>query len=272
MTSNWTRPLFTGRSLIAIATYNEIETLPCLIEEILHVLPAADVLVVDDNSPDGTGRWCEQRAASEPRLRSLHRPAKLGLGTATLAAFRFAIERGFEVVVTLDADGSHDPRHLPSILAAASQADVVIGSRYCDGGAIDGWPLGRRVVSKMVNAAGRSLLRLPVRDTSGAYRAYRVALLRELDLGQMRSPGYAFLEELLWHLARRGARFAEVPIAFRRRRGGRSKAGIREAIGKITTIGKLAGREALGRWRSREADESSPMISEDVACPTRQQH
>jgi dolichol-phosphate mannosyltransferase len=229
-----------SRTLIALATYNEIENLPLLVEEILRVLPDADVLVVDDNSPDGTGRWCDERAASEPRLRCLHRPTKQGLGSATLAAMRFAMERDYRVIATLDADWSHDPQFLPPLIAATERADVAVGSRYCRGGAIEGWPWRRRLASRCVNSLSRALLRLPVRDASGAFRAYRVAKLRELELESLRATGYAFLEEILWRLHRAGATFAEVPITFRQRRAGSSKINVREAASKLGTILALA--------------------------------
>lgn len=230
------------RTLVGLATYNEIENVSLLVDEILHELPDAMVLVVDDDSPDGTGRWCDERAGGEPRLRCLHRPSKLGLGSATLAAARIALDENFDVFVTLDADGSHDPRFLRALVQATENADVVIGSRYCEGGAIEGWPWHRRVLSRLVNAAGRRALRLPVQDTSGAFRAYRVAKLREIDFDQIASVGFAYLEELLWHLARAGATIAEVPITFRQRRAGRSKISLREAAGKIATISRLAWR------------------------------
>jgi dolichol-phosphate mannosyltransferase len=230
------------RILVALATYNELENLPRLVEEILHALPAADVLVVDDNSPDGTGRWCDDRVAAEPRLKCLHRPSKLGLGSATLAAIRFAIDHDYDIIVTLDADGSHDPRHLNELVHATDHADVAIGSRYCDGGEIEGWPWGRLVLSRFLNATSRLLLQLSVRDTSNAYRAYRIATLREVDLDCIQASGFAYLEELLWHLVRARARLVEIPITFHQRRAGRSKVNLREAAGKIITIGKLGLR------------------------------
>jgi dolichol-phosphate mannosyltransferase len=239
--------LTNARTLVALATYNEAENMPRLVEEILRALPNADILVVDDNSPDGTGRWCDERARAEPRLRCVHRPAKLGLGSAALAAARVAVDEHYDVFATLDADGSHDPRFLSDLVRAAANADVVIGSRYCPGGAIEGWPIGRRVVSRVVNAVGRRALRMPVRDTSGAFRAYRVAKLREIDLYGIEAAGFAYLEEILWRLARVGATFAEVPITFRQRQSGRSKANLAEAAGKIITIGKLAWRGLFAR-------------------------
>ena len=229
-----------ARTLVALATYNEIENLPSLVAEVLRVLPEADVLVVDDNSPDGTGKWCDEQSQVEPRLHCIHRSGKLGLGTATLAAARFAIERDYEIFVTLDADWSHDPKHLAELLSTLHNADVAIGSRYCSGGEIEGWPMSRRVMSRWVNGLTHLLLRLPVRDASGAFRAYRVAKLRDVRLNDIRATGYSYLEELLWHLHRAGATFAEVPITFRERRAGASKISFREAWGKLGTIIRLS--------------------------------
>jgi dolichol-phosphate mannosyltransferase len=228
------------RTLVALATYNEIENLPALIDEILRTLSSADVLVVDDNSPDGSGKWCDTRAAAEPRLTCLHRPGKQGLGSATLLALRHAIDRGYEVVATLDADWSHDPAHLPELVRATEHADVAIGSRYIHGGRVEGWPMHRRVVSRSINHLSRLLLRLPVHDSSGAFRAYRVEKLREVDLSRMQATGYAYLEELIWLLSRAGATFTEVPITFHQRRAGQSKINLREAAAKIAMLARLA--------------------------------
>jgi dolichol-phosphate mannosyltransferase len=231
------------RTLVALATSNEIENLPSLLGEIFRVLPDADVLVVDDNSPDGTGKWCDEEAAANPRIKCLHRSGKLGLGTATLLAARHAIEHDYEIFATLDADWSHDPKYLPDLISALGRVDVAIGSRYCPGGAIEGWPRRRRIASGCVNGLTRLFLRLPVRDASGAFRAYRVAKLREVRLDEIRAGGYAYLEELLWHLHRAGAAFAEVPITFRERRAGESKVSLGEAWGKLQTVLRLARRQ-----------------------------
>jgi dolichol-phosphate mannosyltransferase len=200
------------------------------------------VLVVDDNSPDGTGQWCDQRARTEPRLKCLHRTGKLGLGSATLAAVRFAIDQRYDVLVTMDADWSHDPVHLLDLVSQTSKADVVVGSRYVSDGRIEGWPLTRRLVSRTLNGVSCFLLRLPVHDASGAFRAYRVEQLAKLELDAVRATGYAYLEEILWHLKNSGATFAEMPIVFRDRRAGRSKANWREARGKIATLLRLVSR------------------------------
>lgn len=234
------------RVLVAVATYNERENLPSLIDAIRQALPEADVLIVDDNSPDGTGRWADDRAAADQRVTVLHRQGKLGLGSATFAAMRCAIQRGYEVVCTLDADWSHPPDRLPELVAGTGRADVAIGSRYVRGGQIEGWPVNRRIASRLVNAAARWLLRLPVRDASGAFRAYRVDRLREFDFDSMRNLGYAYLEEILWRLKRQGASFAEVPIVFTERRAGASKLNRSEAIAAGRMFLRLGASEWLG--------------------------
>jgi dolichol-phosphate mannosyltransferase len=227
------------RVLVALATYNEIDTLPSLVDEVQRVLPAADILIVDDNSPDGTGEWCNQRAITDARLKCLHRPDKLGLGSATLDAIRYALDGPYDVLVTMDADWSHDPQYLPALIEAVKSADVALGSRYCEQGAIEGWPVARRVMSRGMNWLSRFMLRLPVRDSSGAFRAYQLEALKRIDLGRIRSSGYSYLEEILWHLHRSGATLVEVPITFRERRAGRSKISAREAVDKVSTLLRL---------------------------------
>lgn len=239
-----------ARALIVLATYNEIDNLPQLVEQLLALrldagAPELDILVVDDNSPDGTGRWCDERAATESRLSCLHRPGKAGLGAAILAGLRHAIERRYAYVVTMDADFSHSPSAVPSLLAGMRDqgerpADVVIGSRYVAGGRIENWPTRRRWMSRAVNAYARLLLRLPVRDCSGGFRCYRTSCLSQLDFAAIRARGYAFLEELLWHLYVRGARLVEVPITFVDRERGASKINSREAVAALWTMLRLA--------------------------------
>jgi dolichol-phosphate mannosyltransferase len=226
-------------TLVALATYNEIENLPSLVAAIRVQLPDADVLVVDDNSPDGTGRWCDEEAARSSWFSVIHRPGKLGLGSAAWAAMRAAIDRGYERLITLDADWSHPPEALPRLIAASANADVVIGSRYITGGTIEGWPASRRAISAVMNLATRLALGLPLRDASGACRLYRVAMLKQLDFTQLTAAGYAYLEEIAWQLHRRGARFAEVAIAFTDRRAGASKVSAREAVGKAKLLARL---------------------------------
>lgn len=238
------------RTLVAIATYNEVENLPTLVDAVQAALPDADLLIVDDNSPDGTGRWADERAATDPRFTVLHRKGKLGLGTATFAAMRRAIDEDYEIITTLDADWSHPPDRLPALLIALEEVDVAIGSRYCPDGRIVGWPLRRRIASRMVNTAARWLMRLPTRDSSGAFRMYQVETLRQLDFDQMQGTGYAYLEEILWRLKHQGATFTEVPITFTERRAGVSKINAREARAAVALLFRLGWQEWFGR-RSR---------------------
>lgn len=200
---------------------------------------------MDDKSPDGTGQWCEAKAAQEPRLRVTHRPGKLGIGSAHLQAMRYAIEAGYQYLITMDADWSHRPHHLPDLLSAMEPVagppvDVVIGSRYVRGGAVEGWPWYRRLMSWAINTYARWLLWLPVRDCSGAFRCYRVSTLAKLPLHQVRSCGYSFFEEILWHFRRHGARMVEVPIRFVERAAGHTKINLREAFAAVVLLLQLA--------------------------------
>jgi dolichol-phosphate mannosyltransferase len=214
--------------------------LPRLIDEIHAVVPNADILVIDDNSPDGTGAWCDRRAAADGRVHCLHRSGKLGLGTAIVAGMRYAIEHGYDQVVNMDADFSHHPRHLPALLAGMDgPVDVMIGSRYVPGGRIEGWPLRRHLMSRAVNWYARTLLRLAPRDCSGSYRCYRTSLLARLNFDAIRSRGYSFQEEILWRLRQVGARFGETPITFADRVRGASKINGREAWGALWVILRL---------------------------------
>jgi len=227
------------RTLVTVATYNELENLPQLVEGIWQVAPQVDVLVIDDNSPDGTGRWCDEKAASEPRLHCVHRAGKLGLGTAIIAAMQYAIEHDYDYVLNMDADFSHHPRYISALLAAVESADVSIGSRYCPGGGTQGWPFKRRFMSWAVNTYARTLLGLKPKDTSGAFRCYRVALLRKLDFTAIKSRGYSFQEEILWRLKRLGAHMTEVPIVFADRERGQSKINKQEALSALSIICRL---------------------------------
>lgn len=232
-----------SRTLVVIATYNELENLPRLVSEILRFAPDADILVIDDNSPDGTGRWCDEAAVLEKRLQCLHRPQKAGLGTATLAGLQHGMKSGYDFIVTLDADFSHPPAALPNLRTMASSGyDLVIGSRYVPGGGIEGWPLLRRAMSRGVNWYARTLLRLPVRDCSGAFRCYSAAALSRIDLSRVRSRGYAYLEEILFRLKQAGAKIGETPIVFVDRQFGASKINWKEAVAALAIILRLAVR------------------------------
>jgi len=238
------------KTLVTIATYNEMENLPRLVEEIFQNIPEVDLLVIDDNSPDGTGDWADRRAAEDPRVRCLHREGKLGLGTAIMSGMRYAIEHGYGHVLNMDADFSHHPRYLPDLLAGMEPedgptVDVMIGSRYVPGGGVQGWPLWRHVMSRGVNLYARWLLGLKPRDVSGAYRCYRTELLKRLDFERVRSRGYSFQEEILWHLKRLGARFGETPIVFADRERGNSKIDSTEAAAALWILFRLGVRNWL---------------------------
>jgi glycosyltransferase involved in cell wall biosynthesis len=212
-----------ARALVVIPTYNEAENILPLAREVLAQSPSLEVLVVDDASPDGTGRLVAEAAASERRLHLLARTGKLGLGSAYLAGFRYGLEHGYGRVFTMDGDGSHAPHHLPALLEAARSNDLVVGSRYVPGGGIRNWPLHRRALSAFANFYTRTLLRLPVRDCTSGFRGYARAVLEAVDPFSVRSSGYSFLEEMLCRVHRAGFRIAEVPIVFQDRRLGASK-------------------------------------------------
>jgi len=240
------------RILVAIATYNEMENLPSLVEQVHRSLPEADILIIDDNSPDGTGQWCERRAAEDSRLHCLHREGKLGLGTALIEGMRCAIQQAYKYLVTMDADFSHEPARLPDLVAGMEPSqgpppDVMIGSRYVAGGGIEAWPLARHAMSRGINLYSRWVLGLPPKDCSSGFRCYRTELLAKLDFAAVRSLGYSFEEEILWRLKRLGARFGETPIHFVNRRRGASKIDLGEAITASRSVLLLAWERLLRR-------------------------
>ena len=237
--------------LVTVATYNEMENLPDLVAAIHQQLPNADILVVDDNSPDGTGDWCDEESNSDPRLHCLHREGKLGLGTAIVAAMEYAMEHDYDYMLNMDADFSHHPRYLPAMVAGMAQGgkdvcDCTIGSRYVQGGGTQNWPLQRRLMSKGVNLYARLLLGISPKDCSGSFRCYRVSLLKQVDLTTIRSWGYSFQEEILWHLKRAGARFAETPIIFADRERGQSKIDGKEAVAALWILFRLGMKNWIG--------------------------
>lgn len=244
-----------AKTLISLATYNERENIAIITKEIFDGVPDADVLVIDDNSPDGTGDWVAEQMVAEPRLKLLRRSGKLGLGTATIAAMRYAMENGYEYLLNLDADLSHPPRYIPAILAKADEGvDVVIGSRYVSGGRIEGWSFYRQVMSRLVNGYAKLLLGLKTRDNSGSFRCYRVSALRKINLDRIVSPGYSYLEEILFRLKQANVTFAEVPITFEERRFGKSKINGKEALDALWIILKIFAGSV---WERGEADHQT---------------
>ena len=235
--------------LVTLCTYNEAENLPGLIEEIHRQAPQSDVLIVDDNSPDGTGAIADELHAADKRIQVLHRAEKKGLGAATRAGFEWAIAQGYELIINMDADFSHHPRHLPALIAGIESVDVMIGSRYVSGGGVAGWGWRRKLMSGGINTYARLMLGLNTKDNSGSYRCYRTALLKQINWSHFRSRGYAFQEEILFHCRMLGARFAETPIVFEDRDRGHSKLDRREILTALHDMLQLGLDRLTGRAR-----------------------
>jgi dolichol-phosphate mannosyltransferase len=229
-----------GQVLVIVPTYDERENLVPLVRRLFAAVPDVDLLVVDDSSPDGTGRLADELAAVDPRVHVLHREAKQGLGAAYIAGFSWARDHGYDVVVEMDADGSHAPEQLPRLLAALDGADLVLGSRWVPGGEVVNWPRSRELLSRGGNAYTRTVLRLPLRDATGGYRAYRRSVLDALPLAQVASQGYCFQVDLAWRTVCAGYEVVEVPITFVERERGSSKmsrAVVLEALWRVTWWG-----------------------------------
>ncbi len=228
------------RVLVLIPTYNERENLPLIVERVLASVPTADVLVVDDGSPDGTGDIADKLAANEERVQVLHRTAKAGLGAAYVAGFRVGLAAGYDVLVEMDADGSHAPEQLPRLLEAVGHSDLVLGSRWVPGGQVINWPKFREVLSRGGNLYTRLALGINLHDATGGYRAYRREVLQTIDLSAISSQGYCFQVDLAWRAVQAGFRVTEVPITFAERERGESKMSgniVREALLRVTEWG-----------------------------------
>ena len=235
-------------ALVIIPTYNEAETIAKVVGEVLAVEPRADVLVVDDGSPDGTAAIVEDLAAGEARVNLLRRSSKQGLGAAYRAGFAWGLGRGYDALVEMDADLSHPPDRLPALLDGLSDGDLVIGSRYVPGGATRNWSRVREAISRCGNAYVRLALRLPVRDATAGYRAYRRAVLEALPLDQMRSSGYCFQVEMVHRTWQEGFTVLEVPITFTEREAGVSKMSkqiVAEALWRVTLWAFTGGRRRV---------------------------
>jgi len=222
------------RGLVIVPTYNERENVARIVEAILQQDDRLDVLVVDDGSPDGTGDIVDRIALENPRVHAQHRARKLGLGTAYIAGFRWALERSYEFVFEMDADFSHDPGHLPQFLEAAQDADLVLGSRYQNGKVtVVNWPISRLLLSYSANIYARAVTGLPVFDATGGFKCFRRKVLQAIDLTDVRSNGYSFQIEMSFRAWRKGFRIVEIPIVFVDRTEGESKMSkkiVREAI------------------------------------------
>jgi dolichol-phosphate mannosyltransferase len=229
-----------ARAVMVIPTYNEVENLADVLARLRRSTPDVDVLVVDDSSPDGTGTLADSLAARDPQVRVLHRPEKQGLGAAYGEGFRVALDAGYDLIGEMDADGSHQPEELPRLLAAAADADLVIGSRWVPGGSVLNWPWHRRALSRAGNLYTRVLLGMGVRDATAGFRVFRRETLETVHLDEVQSLGYVFQVELVYRTLRAGLRVREVPIAFVERVRGDSKMTpevARESLVRITRWG-----------------------------------
>jgi dolichol-phosphate mannosyltransferase len=235
-----------GKVLVVIPTYNELENLPIIVARVRAAAPEVHILIADDNSPDGTGEVADRLAAQDSAVQVLHRANKSGLGAAYLEAFQWAKANEFDVVVEMDADGSHSPTDLVKILAALIDSDVVLGSRWVKGGQVVNWPRSRELLSRGGNLYTRLWLGIPLKDATGGFRAYRMTAIAKLDVSKVESQGYCFQVDMAWRAVRSGLRVIEVPITFVEREFGESKmnqAIVKEALWRVTQWG-LAKRGA----------------------------
>jgi len=242
-----------GQVAVIIPTYNERENLEPIVTGVRAAVPDADILVVDDNSPDGTGEVADALAAADGGVHVLHRQGKSGLGSAYIAGFGWALDRGYGVLIEMDADGSHDPAELPRLLTALQDADLVIGSRWVPGGTVHNWPKSREALSRSANLYTRLMLGIAVRDATGGYRAYRADTLRAIGLDRVLSQGYCFQIDLTLQTIAAGLTISEVPITFTERTRGASKmsrAIVVEALWRVTQWGAAS---RLGRGRRARA-------------------
>ena len=225
--------------LIVIPTYNERNNIAPLVEEILVNLPDAEILVVDDHSPDGTGEEADRLSKTNPGIHVLHRKGKLGLGTAYLAGMKYFLERDYEGCITMDADFSHNPSYLGALISGMEDYDVMIGSRYVQGGGTVNWSLFRRLLSRSANLLAHRILGLPVNDCTAGFRCYHRRVLQAIDLDSIKSNGYSFLEEMLYICFKKGFRLGETPIIFAGRRHDKSKITKIEIFKAFVTIVRI---------------------------------
>ncbi|MEW1859424.1 polyprenol monophosphomannose synthase [Streptomyces sp. NBC_00669] len=243
-----------GRVLVIIPTYNEAENVRPIVKRVRASVPEADILIADDNSPDGTGKLADELAADDPQVHVMHRKGKEGLGAAYLAGFQWGIDHDYGVLVEMDADGSHQPEELPRLLTALKSADLVLGSRWIPGGRVVNWPKHREYLSRGGSTYSRMMLDVPLRDVTGGYRAFRRQTLESLGMGDIASAGYCFQVDLAWRAVKAGFHVVEVPITFVERERGDSKMSrniVAEALWRVTAWGvgarasKITGRRQL---------------------------
>src|SRR5215469_10079490 len=250
------------KTLIIIPTFNEVENLPPLLKEIFEYAPETDVLIVDDNSTDGTGKLADEIHNENSKVQVIHRSGKLGLGTAYIAGFKYAIEHYYDAAFEMDADFSHDPKYLPDFLKTIERADLVIGSRYIRGGTTPNWSLLRRFISGGGNIYARFMLGMPVHDATSGFRCYRSSVLHSIDFETMQSQGYAFQIEMAYRVSQRGFRIIEIPISFVDRRVGKSKMSRKIFIeGFLWVLRTRLGKQYAGHLPASSHDDVTPTVS-----------
>ena len=252
------------KTLIIIPTYNEIDNLPPLLKEIFSYAPETDILIVDDNSPDGTGDLADEFHQQNSHVHVLHRAGKLGLGTAYIEGFKYAIEHAYDAAFEMDADFSHDPRYLPDFLKAIENADLVIGSRYIPGGDTPNWTIPRRFISGGGNIFARFMLGIPVHDCTAGYRCYRSKVLESIDLDSVQSQGYAFQIELVYRVMQGGFKIVETPIVFMDRRVGKSKMSRKIVIEGFTYVIKARFSKQSKKSNLTLSDSTAKQTHEDT--------
>jgi len=252
------------KTLIIIPTYNEIDNLAPLLKEIMAYAPETDILIVDDNSPDGTGDLADELHHKNAQVHVLHRPGKLGLGTAYIEGFKYAIEHAYDAAFEMDADFSHDPRYLPDFLKAIENADLVIGSRYIPGGDTPNWTVLRRLISGGGNIFARFMLGIPVHDCTAGYRCYRCKVLESIDLDTVQSQGYAFQVELAYRVMQHGFKIVETPIVFMDRRVGKSKMSRKIVIEGFTYVIKARFSKQAKKPHPTSVDGTLEELQEDT--------
>ena len=248
-----------GRVLVIIPTYNELDALPLILSRVQNSVLTVEILIVDDNSPDGTGGIADQWVSENPGIHVMHRLGKGGLGAAYLAGFAWGLQQGFDVLVEMDADGSHQPEQLPSLLAALEYSDLVLGSRWVKGGGTENWSKNRELLSKGGNYYTKVMLGIDIDDSTGGYRAFKASALRSLDLHEVASQGYCFQVDLAWRAKQRGFVVTEVPITFVERQVGSSKMSrkiVTEALWRVTVWGVDRRAKALTRVFRKKAGTS----------------
>ncbi len=235
------------KALVIIPTYNELENIERIVSDVLQQDPRLQVLIVDDNSPDGTGQIADQLASKNGKVQVLHRQKKAGLGQAYVAGFKYALEKNFDCVFEMDADFSHDPKYLPEFLKAIEKADLVLGSRYISGVNVVNWPMSRLLLSYFANIYARCITGLPVKDSTGGFKCYRRIVLERIDLDQVKSEGYSFQIETTFRAWKKGFKIVEIPIIFVDRKQGESKMSKRIVREAMWMVWKLRLLSLLGK-------------------------